>query len=331
MKEFLKKYKWYLVLGLVIGLILAAVWYIFIQSKNNGNTTPLVLTIQEPFSVTTSINYLGDINEVTIPSNIKVYKVTPGDSSSVSNFVSTFYKGDAIQSSQSTTKLWSFSDSTVTFDSQSLLFYLNSSSGVSISGLKISSASDIQLFLKTYFSIVNTQIASRSTISNSQKVEYKGYILFDNNPLGALYLDGYSFDIITDGTKIYSIALLVVPDGSISSYQTMPTMSLVTLLKDSSNPTYIKYLSYDVNYSKQFPIIQASAKLKSVTIKSEGYKYIYLDSTYKYIVPTYEIEGDGSLVDSQGNTYWADTLVYICALDPKYLGPATSQSLDIVQ
>jgi hypothetical protein len=110
---------------------------------------------------------------------------------------------------------------------------------------------------------------------------------------------------------------MLTPDSA-NKYQQMPTDTLKNVTS-SVHETYIKYLSYDKNYEKQYPIIQASAKLKSVDVKKVSYKYVFINHDNEYILPLYEVSGDGQLVDSQGKKYWADVLIYLCALDKTYL------------
>lgn len=329
MKNFWNKYKLYVLIGVALGAFLAGIWWLFLRDKNQNTTPTTILSITAPFSDTISITYSGTTSGFTIPSSMDVYKTTKINESTAQTFVNNFYTGTASISSDNNTYSWTFGDTIIIYNLDTALLSVSSTSGLS-SNLKINSATDIQSFLNQYFSIENVQVNSAQGAS-SGRVEYKGYILNNNTQYGSLYIQGYAFDITADVNKVYALTLLLLKPDNIVEYQSMPTITLSSLLADKTTPVFIDYLSFDRNFQDQFPLIQASAKLKTLTIKSKSYQYVFDSFTYGYVLPVYSIKGDGSLVDSQGNSYWADTLVYMCALDPKYLEAAPSNQLDIAQ
>ena len=329
MKNFLSKYKLYILIGVALGVLLAGIWWLFMRNRNEGTTQSVVLPITAPFSDTISVKYSGTASDLNISSNMDVYKTTKIDESLAQTFIKNFYAGTASVSDDNSVYSWTFGDTIATYSLDTALLYVSSTSGLS-SNLKINSAADIQSFLNQYFAIKDVQVNAAQSLGNG-KVEYKGYMLNNGAQYGSLYIQGYAFDVIADVNKLYVLNVLLLKSENIVEYQLMPTIALSSLIADKTTPVYIDYLSFDDNFQDQFPLIQASAKLKTFTIKSQAYKYIFDSFTYGYVLPVYEVKGDGSLMDSQGNSYWADTLIYICALDPQYLEAASSNKLDIAQ
>lgn len=312
--EFFKKYKWYLLIGILVGIILGVVFWLF--NKNNPKVEEIKIeTINSPFvyqdEVITFSEYKGTIE---IPSSLYVYKTSEPDYKMVENFVRRFSQVKTEISDD--VYLWSFSGSTVTYTVSSSLVFLTSEKGL-VTDIKIGAKADVKSFLLEYFGIKDAEISDSISLGNG-KNEYKGYYKSDTLQYGSLYLDGYAVDIVADNSKIYSLSILMLTPDYVSKYQQMPTSSLANVISNARE-TYTKYLSYDENYEKQYPIIQASSKLKSVDIKKANYKYAFISHDNEYIIPLYEISGDGQLVDSQGNKYWSDVLTYLCALDRTYL------------
>jgi hypothetical protein len=312
--EFFKKYKWYLIIGAIVGIILGIVFWLY--NKNNPKVveTPIA-SINSPFvyqdEILTFSEYAGIVE---IPSSLEVYKTTEPDYSMTENFVRRFSQVKTEISDD--VYMWGFSDSIVTYSISNSLVFLTSSKGL-VTDIKIGTKTDVRSFLLEYFGIKDTNITDVVELGNG-KNEYKGYYKSDSLQYGSLYLDGYAVDIVSDNSKIYSLSILMLTPDYVSKYQQMPTSTLTTVMANA-HETYTKYLSYDKNYEKQYPIIQASSKLKSVDIKKASYKYVFISHDNEYILPLYEVSGDGQLVDSQGSKYWASVLVYLCALDRAHL------------
>jgi len=312
--EFLKKYKWYLIIGAIIGIILGVVFWIF--NKNNQKVVDIpIVSINSPFEYRDeTLAFSEYTGTVEIPSSLEVYKTTEPDYSMIENFVRRFSQVKTEISDD--VYMWSFSGSTVTYTVSSSLVFLTSGNGL-VTDIKIGAKADIKSFLQEYFGIKNVEISEAVELGNG-KNEYKGYYKIDSLQYGSLYLDGYAVNIVSDNSKIYSLSLLMLTHDYVSKYQQMPTSTLATVMANA-HETYTQYLSYDENYEKQYPIIQASSKLKTVDIKKASYKYVFISHDNEYILPLYEVSGNGQLVDSQGNKYWADVLVYLCALDRAHL------------
>jgi len=312
--EFWRKYRLYIVIGALVGLVLGIVFWLF--NKNNPKVveTPIA-SINSPFVYQNeALAFTPYTGTVDIPSSMEVYKTTEPDYSMIENFVRRFsqVKTDISEDVYA----WSFSGSTVTYTVSSSLVFLTSEKGL-VTDIKIGAKTDVKSFLLEYFGIKDVDISEITELGKGRN-EYKGYYKSGSLQYGSLYLNGYAVDIISDNSKIYSLSILMLTPDSVNEYQQMPTAKLADVTSNA-HETYVQYLSYDENYEKQYPIIQVSTKLKSATIKKAILKYAFISHDNEYLIPLYEISGDGQLVDSQSKTYWADVLVYLCALDRTHL------------
>jgi hypothetical protein len=59
--------------------------------------------------------------------------------------------------------------------------------------------------------------------------------------------------------------------------------------------------------------------LSNLTTKNVELLFLLNDFEDEYILPTYQLSGDGELVDSQGAKYWTKSHIFISAIDPEYL------------
>ncbi len=313
--EFCKKYKYYIIAGVCIGLVLGLIFWF--ASRNNQKVEEVSITsINSPFEYQDNVITFAEdtINNVEIPSQLDVYKTVIPDFSVVNNFVKRFSQENPDIGENA--YMWSLPGYTITYSVDTSLLFLYSEKGL-VTDIKIGTKSDVKSFLLDYLGIEDIEISEVQELAKN-KMEYKGYFVSDSIQYGSLYLDGYAIDMIADNSKIYSLSLLVLSSKDISKYQQMPTTTFTSTLS-GNHERYENYISYDENYKKQYPLIQASSKLKSVDISSASYKYVFVSNEYKYIVPVFQMKGSGLLIDSQSNKYRADILVYTCALDPSYL------------
>lgn len=329
-KKFFVKYKKYILIGGVIGLILGVLCWLYIANEKKSVPTTTE-SISSPF---VTLGYGTAVNNV--PNNIdlsesqEVYKTTKPEDQIIKDFVKQFYKGNPIANGENGTILWSFNTTNISYVEDSSLLFITSTNGLSINTI-LASSQIAQDFLTTSFSVNNIKITEEQNLGNGQK-QYNGYITTGDTSLGSLYLEGYGVQITVKGNILYSLSLLYLPSANIIKYQSMPSSQLRDLLSNAEYPMYVSYLSEDENYQKQNPIIQASTKLKTFSLKTYKNIYLFDNFTYGYIFPAYKLNGDGSLIDSQNKTYWADTNVYICSLNPQYLKTASTfqDKLDIL-
>ncbi len=310
---FWKKYGLYIVIGVLIGLILGVVFWL--NKKNNTTVEQTITPINSPFEyLGDTISFTNTPNDLPVSTQVKVYKTTKPEITIVENFVARFSQKTPTISEDM--YLWTFNDAVVTYSLDSSIINLNSKGGL-VTDIKIGGTSDVTSFLLDYFNIREITIAKVEDLTNGKK-EFRGYYSSNNLEYGSIGIDGYALDIIADSSKLYSLSILLLDPSNIVTYQDMPTRTLSNAIS-RNHEIYTTYLDYDDNFKKQYPLIRASAKLKSFDVSEVIYRYIFVDQSYGYLVPMYEMKGDAQLYDSQDNKYWADTLIYMCALDSEYV------------
>ncbi len=314
MVQFWKKYKLYIIIGIVLGVVLGLAYYWFLV-RNRPPIEDNITKVNAPFETQNgTVLFSGYADDIEIAPTLEIYKTSKPEITRVESFVSRFSKADPTIGED--VYFWNLPGCNISYTPTTSLLFLNSEKGL-VTDVKIATKPDIKSFLLDYLNIKDIEITEIEELGNGRN-EYKGYFVYETLQYGSLYLDGYAINMISDNSKIYSLSILLLTKDNVVPYQQMPTISLKDTLPINKD-IYTKYLSYDENYKKQFPIIQASAKLKSVEIQSASYKYVYLDSNYGYILPVYEVAGNGLLIDSKKNEYWASVLVYTCVFDRTHI------------
>lgn len=310
---FWKKYGIYIIIGSIIGLILGLV--LWLNKKDPVEIEKIITPIDSPFEyLDDTISFSEIPTNISVLDEIKIYKTTKPGISVIERFVSKFT--NELPNITESMYMWRFKDVVITYSLDTSILYINSTEGL-VTDLKISGVSDIASFLLEYFDIRDIVVTDFVILSDDRR-EYLGYYSMNNIEYGSLGINGYALRLVADSSKLYSISILVLPTSNVVAYQDMPTRSLAVAIEEN-HEIYKTFLSYDENFDKQYPLIRASAQLKSVEISNVNLRYIFLDQTYGYILPMYEIKGDGQLQDSQTNKYWADTLLYISALNSEYV------------
>jgi len=311
---FWRKYKVYIIIGILVGLTLGLLFWVFGKKTPNMGEISLE-SINSPFEYRDEVVGFSKYSEnIEAPSKANVYKTTIPDFKIVDSFVKRF--SDVNPNISTDAYMWNFSGSVITYSVDTSLLFVTSQKGL-VTDIKIGTKSDVESFLLDYLGIDGLEITDSQELGDGRK-EYMGYFVSDPLQYGSLYLDGYALKMIADNSKIYSLSLLMLSNDNVSQYQQMPTTTLSSVLSNN-HERYVEYKNYDENFKRQYPIIQASAKLKSVEVNTTTYKYVFLTNEYRYIVPVYQMDGNGLLVDSQSKEYRTSVLVSVCALDSTYL------------
>lgn len=314
-KEFWNKYKTIIIVISSIVAIVVTVYILVERSKNQESDISLI-AINSPFEYEDStVTFTNSPSTLNIPSMLEVYKTTEPSISVAENFAKRFYTGTSLQSSDGNVYVWKFGSSVISYSKDSVLLHLTSPEGL-VTDIKINSGTDVVSFLSDYLGVSNIDTLETTVLENGKK-EYRGYMKYENILYGSISLEGYAVNLVSDNSKIYSLSILLLTDTYIVTYQNMPTRAISVALVDS-HEIYPIYRSYDESYNNQYPILKASSKLKSVNINESSYRYVFSSRNYGYVYPVYEIRGDGALKDSQNNSYWADVVIYLSALDSKY-------------
>jgi hypothetical protein len=314
-KQFLKKYGIWLLLGVVIGSIIVLIILIIREKEEDIPLDLPVEKITSPYVETGErVNISMDVEEETFREREWIYRVKRPREELFINFVENFYEIDEEINM----------DEEIIITKGQDMFWYHSDIGVLsvfsdglVLDLKITYAADISSFFVQYFGIRNT---INTDIENTERgVLYTGYFEYHDLKVGSSNLGGYSYKLEIDNTgRLVEFSVLLLEETDLEKYQTMPTTRLSDLLQIRSYPKKIVNKTIEKRFYKETPIIRGSATLDNISIKEKGLLYLLNDFEDQFILPTYRISGDGELVDSKGEKYWATSDIFICAIDPDY-------------
>lgn len=189
---FWKKYGLYIIIGVAIGLILGVVFWL--NRKNNTTVEQTITPIDSPFEyLSNTVSFTNIPTNLPISTQVKVYKTTKPDISTVNNFVNRFsQKGPSISEDS---YLWTFNDAVITYSSDTSFISLTSKQGL-VTDVKIGGTSDVTSFLLDYLNIRDITVSSVNTLSDGKK-EFLGYYSSNNLEYGSIGIDGYALDLIS--------------------------------------------------------------------------------------------------------------------------------------
>jgi len=313
-KQFLKKYWVWLLLGASLGSVIILV---ILLTERKEEDVPLNLSVEKitsPYIQTEErLSVSIDLVEEDFQEREWIYRVKRPSEKLFVNFVEEFYEineeinmEEEIIITQGGDMFWYHSDI-------GLLSVF--SEGLPLD-LKITYAGDISPFFTQYFGIrnaINTEIED-----TEEGVLYAGYFEYDDVKIGSSNIGGYSYKLEIDNSgKLLELSMLLLEETDLEKYQMMPTSALNDLLEIRTYPKKIVHKIIEKRFYEQPSTIRASTSLDSITIKEKELLYLLNNFDDQFILPTYKISGDGVLVDSKGGKYWTTSDVFICAIDPE--------------
>jgi hypothetical protein len=315
-KQFLKKYGIWLLIGAVIGSIIVLIILLTRKKEEDILLDIPVEKITSPYIETGErVSISMDIQEETFEEREWVYRVKRPDAVLFTNFVENFYEINEDVNMEEEIIITSGED----------MFWYHSDIGVLsvfseglVLDLKITYAADVSSFFSQYFGI---REAINTKVENTDKgVLYAGHFQYNDVKIGSTHIGGYSYKLEIDTTgKLVEISMLLLEEADIEKYQAMPTTPLSDLLQIRSYPKKIVNKTIEQRFYEQSSITRGSASLDSIVVKEKDLLYLLNDFQDQFVLPTYKISGDGELVDSKGERYWTTSDIFICAIDPEYL------------
>ncbi|HOZ44713.1 MAG TPA: hypothetical protein PLN39_01755 [Candidatus Dojkabacteria bacterium] len=315
MKEILKTIKRYRVL-LIIGMLLLSLLLFVVIFKNkvtNDNYSRKYEKVQSPYLIQEKILDI-DLEGTTTnpPKEGKVLKVLSNDLSFYNAFIEKtigkkeidYIEGGYFEFSQNEYLIYSPS---------SKIFSLKSKKG--LKGIDtVSSENEIKNLLIENFGIKN--IVIYETEKNGLSTKYKGRYKVKDIEFGSSSLNGYSFVInVNSKGKITDLSLLLLTENNVIEYQYLPITNINTLIKNQRYPKVIgQHVIEERYYDKP-----RSSELIEFYVNKVSLIYIFHDSENSLILPTYILEGEGKVVDTDNDKYWSKTSILICAINPEYL------------
>lgn len=327
-KNFIKTYKKYIIIGLIIGMIISVLWAVYLLIRED--TTPVeIKTIESPFLSEEENTSIVNYDLLSIPSELPIYSILQPDDYLATEFVDQFNKSDETLSETEDNMVWNFENNYFIYDKNASLMYIVANGGIDTS-LSSGNISVIQEYLKSILN--NLEIVNISTkILENDHLQVKGNFAINDLEIGSIYLGGYSViaEFDSDG-NLYKLDTLLLNTSNISEYQTMPLSSISDLLSISKYPKYINMKEYDEAYSDLYGLLKVSTKINEIDVAETSIQYIFMDYNYGYILPMYILSGEAQLEDSQGDIYWADVDAYLCSITPDYLTDKVEEEIELV-
>ncbi|MHC1716502.1 MAG: hypothetical protein AB9915_01220 [Candidatus Dojkabacteria bacterium] len=322
-KNFLKTYKWYLVGGMLIGLLLGVIaWFLISRNKEEKLADNSNKEILSPFSENkqyTSLS-LPENKDLFNTELLKVYSLTDrkSDLGTVVNKLNPNFK-ELFSSEYAIT--WKDGDDMLAYNYNTGIMNLNSKKGLNID-FKISSKQDVNNFLSEYIGYLGEE--DIEVVDNKGGTyTYNGKFLLNGYAFGSVNLNMHSFEIeVSSLNKITEFSILLFDEGKVSEYSKYTPILESEIINNEK--ILIKYVSFDEKYYKKSPYLQASAKIESITPSKIQKTFLFKDFDYGYIFPAYVVYGEARLKDSQDTKYVAVVELYMCAIDPKYVKENTS-------
>jgi len=197
--------------------------------------------------------------------------------------------------------------------------------------MKINSAKDLDIFLKTYFNIEKIELLETKKQSENSYL-YKGFFVKDGIKYGSLYLEGNAFEIRIEGdNRMYSLAILLHDvERGLVPIQKMPTISVDEILKFTKYPMHLMRNSVEERFWEQDILVRSSARLSSLEVEGVDNLYVFMNYDYSYVFPAYKLTGTGKLLDSTKSTYLAEIQVYLCGINPEYLIEKQTEEIELL-
>jgi len=315
-KQFLKKYGIWLLVGATIGSIIVL---IILINREKEEDIPLDLPVEKitsPYIETGErVSISMDTEEENFQEREWVYRVKRPRERLFTNFVENFYEIDEEINMEEEIIITRGED----------MFWYHSDIGVLsvfseglVLDLKITYAADVSSFFSQYFGIrdvINTEVKN-----TERGILYAGYFEYNGIKVGSSNIGGYSYKLEIDNNgRLRELSVLLLEETDLERYQAMPTTPLSDLLQIRTYPKKIVNKTIEQRFYEQSSITRGSASLDSITVKEKDLLYLLNDFEDQFILPTYKISGDGELVDSKGQRYWTTSDIFICAIDPEYL------------
>ncbi len=313
LRKLFKKYKkLLLVLILVLAIILVILVLVFNKKRNEDGYSNTVVNIENPYPVQKKplvIDLQG--NTTTIPKKDKVLKVQ-GFNTEVLNFFVNTYSDKEIDYSE---------DISVMFNKKGFLSFTNFTGVFSIKledGLSelplIDSEDNLRIFFQEYFDVDNIAISNES--KSQFGVEFKGKYVLKDIEIGSSYLNGEAFIInVNMNDEITGLTVLLIKEENLKEYQYMPLIDINDVVSNNFYPKMIGESKIEERfYEKPVPY-----EIEEYFVEKMDLIYVFNDSNSSYVLPTYKFKGNGRIVTVLKEKYWAETDLFICAIDPSYL------------
>ena len=330
LKQFLKTYAVWLIIGALVGGLIAFV----IISKRKGkkdissdiddllefdiSSNTSVKKIESPYiSLGYKVDMKGDVKYEDFQEREWIYLVTIPDTTTLTNSLRNFYKLNE-QELDSTDNgiILQKGDDLISYNinNQVLSIY---TTGLSLDP-KITKEKEIISFFNKYFDV--KEVINERKEDTERGTLYQGYFNYHGRKVGSSSLEGYAYKLEIDKRgNLLELSMLFLKEENLQKFQPMKTISFAEIRKFNNYPMLVGNKTIESYFYNQSDLLKSSVKLDTLVIKQIDPLFIFNDSSVQYIIPTYRIYGDGELIDSKGGEYKTTSYIFVCAIDPEYL------------
>lgn len=318
LKEFLNKYKLYIIASLVVVFLVGILLFVLLnRRKSQPASIPQNKSIVSPYIETlSSVNLVIPTRKDYFTSDsVPVYNILPYKGSipalvyKFDNNIKETYSSELIRS-------WIRRDITIVYYTSTGVFSIFTKDGIKPS-LLINNKEDLLSFIQKYFSYTNIN-SENILISNNINggYVYKGKYTIEGNEFGSADLDTYSFIVKTsDNGQVLELSILLYNPNSLTIYSEYVPMNEEQLL--SEKRAYIKRLSISETYEGLDKYMKGTLSLSSLDIKTMNKGYIFSHFNHGYIYPAYIFSADARYSDFNKGMHIADVLLYFLAISPE--------------
>lgn len=321
-KEFIKKYWLYIVIGILL-LLFVGIFVLILTRKKVPESSPLSLNkeITSPF-----MNY-SELPTFALPQRrdffeeefLNVYSILPSEQL-LSELVFKFDNKAQPQYPSEVMDFWSSSSNTFTYYKGMGIFKISSQYGLG-SHLLIKEKEEIKGFLNQYFEY--TDINTENIVVNINPeggYTYKGKYMINGYTWGSIYLQSYAYIIETNKeSEILNMSIFLYNKDSMSVYSQYSVATEQELL--SNKRVYIDRVSISENYNELDRYIKGTTSLTSLDVKEMRKTYVFTDFVQGYVYPIYLLTADARYKDYHDKQYAADILVYLMATEQGNISP----------
>ncbi len=311
------KYKWFILIGIILGIIFVVVFILTKQEKEQ--TTPSVANNKvfvEPFALqsTYSIKTVPSTQSLFESEYIPVYTIR-ARSTSIEDLVAKLNRNLTKIAESQYAISWSFGTILVGYNYDMGLLSLTSQEKTDL-GIKIVDENDVIDFFKSYLDYQVDGISKSKDFDGGYI--YTGKYNIGQFKFGSLEIDSNAYKLRVDSSNnLYQFDIFLYDASSAIEYSTYLPINPTNLV--NAKRIFGKYISMHESYYGKNPIQQSSIEIIQDDPNQLISTHLFRNFSYGYIYPVYIINSDVRLKDFVGNEYLATINYYICAVSEEYL------------
>lgn len=318
MKNFFKKYKWFILAGVILGLVLVTIFLLVAKHKKEQRASSIVnnKVFVEPFVAQNiySIKTIPSKQSLFQNEYIPVYRIK-ASKASIEDLIEKLNPDFTKIAESEYSASWNFGTVLVGYNYDMGILSLTSREKTDL-GIKIVDQNAVVDFFRDYF---NYQVDEINVSKDSDgNYIYSGKYSVGDFRFGSLEIDSDAYKLLVDSSgNLYQFDILLYDTSSVIQYSAYLPIDSKNLV--STRRILGKYMSINESYYEKNPIQQSSIEIVQDDPKQLVSTYLFKNFSHGYIFPVYIINSDVKVKDFVGNEYLATINYYICAVSEEFL------------